>query len=115
MICDGTVYDRAKALEQLGGDESLFAEISAVFIGECEGYCSAVESVLAEGDVTAVQREAHTVKSVLASFACEAGRELAARLEQLAASGRLDGADAMAAELAAAMRRLKTVLEKDMP
>lgn len=110
---DGAVYDRGKALEQLGGDEALFGDVSAVFIAECESYCTALEAVLADGDVAMLRLEAHTVKSVLASFACEAGRELAQRLEHLAASGSIEGADSMTSDLVAAMRRLAVALKKE--
>jgi hypothetical protein len=47
---------------------------------------------------------------VLASFACEGGRELAWRLEEQAASGSLDGAPERVAELVAVVRQLMAEL-----
>lgn len=115
MTCgDDPVYDRSRAIQQLDGDEALFGEIAAVFRAECEGYCRALETALASGNVVDLRREAHTVKSVLASFACEAGRELARRLELLTAEGSLDGAAGITAELVWAMRRLAGVLETEI-
>jgi HPt (histidine-containing phosphotransfer) domain-containing protein len=105
-----TVYDRAQALERLAGDAALFAEMAGMFVAESETYCRALESALASGDAACLRREAHTVKSLLATFSYEAGRELALRLEHLASSGSLDGAAALTAEVVAAVRRLGVAL-----
>ena len=61
-------------------------------------------------DMAALRREAHTVKSMLATFSYEAGRLLALRLEELAASGNFDGAQALTDELVAAVKRLVAAL-----
>lgn len=108
------VYDRSLALAQLDGDESLFAAIAAVFVAECAGYCAALEAALAAGDPVALRREAHTTKSMLASFAFEPGRALALRLEEVAATGRLDGAAELTAELGDAMWRLAAALRSEL-
>jgi histidine phosphotransfer protein HptB len=107
------LYNHAEAVERLGGDEALFASVASLFVAESEGYCCALEAAMASADVVAVRREAHTVKSMLATFSYEAGRELAQRLEHLAAAGSLEGADGLTAEVVAAVRRLVAVLPKD--
>jgi len=107
------LYNYAEALERLGGDEALFVDVAMLFVAESEGYCSALEGALASGDVAAVRREAHTVKSMLATFSCESGRELAQRLEHLAAAGSLEGADRLTADVVDSVRRLVAVLPKD--
>ena len=108
---DDPVYDRSLAISQLAGDETLFSAIAAVFVAECEGYCAALEAALASANSVDLRREAHTAKSMLASFSCESGRVLAQRLENLAASGSLDGASEMTAAVIAVMRRLASALE----
>ena len=85
-------YNRADALERLGGDESIFAEVASLFVAESDNYCQALEDALGSGDAGVLRREAHTVKSMLATFSYESGRALAERLEHLAASGSLEGA-----------------------
>lgn len=110
---DESLYDRTMAINQLAGDEALFAAIAGVFVAECGGYCAALEAALASGNLADLRREAHTVKSMLASFACEGGRELAQQLENLAASGILDGAREMTAELVLVMKRLAGALEQE--
>ena len=107
------VYDRSLAIDQLAGDEPLFSAIAAVFVAECDSYCAALEAALASGNLVDLRREAHSAKSTLASFGCESGRTLAQRLENLAASGLLDGVPKMTAELVAVMRRLASALETD--
>ena len=107
------LYDYAEALERLGGDEALFANVASLFIAESAGYCGALEAALASADVAAVRREAHTVKSMLATFSYETGRELALRLEYLAASGSLEGADRLTADVVDAVRQLVAALSKD--
>lgn len=110
---DESLYDKARAIEQLAGDEALFAAIAGVFVAECGGYCTALEAALASGSLADLRREAHTVKSTLASFACEGGRVIAQRLESLAASGSLIGAPEMTAELTSVMKRLAGALEQE--
>ena len=106
-------YNRAEALERLGGDADLFAEVASLFVDESAGYCSALEVALAAADAAVLRREAHTVKSMLATFSCETGRELAMRLEHLAATGNLDGADSLTAEVVVAVKRLAEALVKE--
>lgn len=107
------IYDRRDALERLGGDEELFANAATLFAAESENYCRALTDAVASGDATAVRREAHTVKSMLATFSHEAGRQLAQRLESSAASGMLEGAQALADELCRSVRSLAAALTED--
>jgi HPt (histidine-containing phosphotransfer) domain-containing protein len=106
------IYDKAEVLVRLGGDESLFSELTQLFVTESTAYCHALEGVLLSADAARVQREAHSVKSVLATFSYEEGREIAMRLEHLAASGRLGGADRLTAQVLSAVRRLAAVFAK---
>ena len=105
------VFDRAVALERLGGDEELLASVAGLFVEEAAIYRQALVNALESGDAAVLQREAHSVKSVLATFAFEAGRESAMQLEQLAASGDLDSADALTAEVIAALGALSEALK----
>ena len=105
------VFDRAKALHSLGGDAELLANVASLFLDEAVSYRQALVAALAAGDAATLQREAHTVKSVLATFAFEAGRERALYLEQLAASGDLAGAETATAEVIAALQTLSDALK----
>ena len=107
------VFDKAEALVRLGGDESLFNELTQLFVTESAGYCSALEAALSSADAAALRREAHSVKSMLATFSYEEGRVLAMQLEYLAAAGSLDGADRLTAQVIDAIRRLAAVFVKN--
>ena len=107
------LYNRAEALERLGGDEEIFAEVANLFVAESANYCSALEAALVAADVEVLRREAHTVKSMLATFSYESGRELAMQLEHLAAAGSLDGAEQLTSQVMEAVKRLADVLQKE--
>lgn len=111
MPADETrIYDRAEAVARLDGDVSLFAEMADMFIAECDAYCRGLETAMAARDAVTLRREAHTLKSVLATFSCETGRALAQKLEHLAAGGGLDGAEALSGEVVAVARALAATL-----
>jgi len=109
-----TLYNRAEALERLDGDEDLFGNLAELFVAESTGYCDALEAALAAADAGVLRREAHTVKSMLATFSYEAGREVAMQLERLAADGSLDGAEDLTAQVVGAIKELADELAKDL-
>ncbi len=110
------LYDRGEAVLRFDGDASLFAEMAALYVAESDAYGAALAAALAAakaGGATsaqALQREAHTMKSVFATFSCESGRLLALRLEQTAAAGRLEDVEALTEEVAAALAALAQAL-----
>lgn len=108
------LYNRAEALERLDGDEELFGSLAELFVAESDGYCRALAAALAVADAAALRREAHTTKSILATFSYEAGRELAMQLERLAAGGNLEGTEALTAQVIAAIKRLADELDKEL-
>jgi len=103
-------YDRNEAIARLGGDEALYVSVAGVFVASSADYCAALEAALRDADAAALRREAHTVKSMCATFSCEAGRVLAQRLEELAAAGDLAGAPVLTGEVVAAVRGLAVAL-----
>jgi HPt (histidine-containing phosphotransfer) domain-containing protein len=107
------VFDRAEAIARLDGNEELFAEMARMFLVEHAAYAAALKDALASRDAASLRREAHTAKSLLATFSCNAGRDLALRLELLAASGNIEGAAALTAEVVASMERLAAALRTD--
>lgn len=110
MTATELFFDRAAAIAMLDGDEPLFAEMVEVFLAECPVYCQGLETAQAAGDAETLQREAHTVKSVLAAFGCESGRALAERLEQQAAAGDATGTGPLTAEVIAVVGKLAAAL-----
>ena len=108
-----TIYNREDALARLDGDEALFDEMAAMFVAENESYCLSLSQALSSGDVALLRREAHTVKSLFATFSYEKGRALALGLEQLAAAGQLAGAPELTAGVLGEMKSLKAAFERE--
>jgi len=85
------VLDRASILERLGGDEEIYSMMVDMFLSDVDSNCSALASAFASGDATVVQREAHTIKGLLATFSDDQGAAEALELEKKAKLGELDG------------------------
>lgn len=109
-MSDALQLDKATILDRLGGDEELFAEMANMYIAESEAYCQALADAFAAQAAERVQREAHTIKGLLATFADEAGTELALSLEHQARSGDLAGLEEKVGAVQARVRQLAAVL-----
>jgi len=107
------LYKRAEAVARLGGDEALFGSVAKLFIANSDEYCVALEAAMRAANAVVLRREAHTVKSMLATFSCTTGTALAQRLEDLAATGNLDGAPALTDEVVVAVKRLVEALASE--
>ncbi|WP_200384187.1 PAS domain-containing hybrid sensor histidine kinase/response regulator [Rhodocyclus tenuis] len=101
---------RANVIAQLGGDAELFAQVVAAFAAGLPATLAALRAALLSGDRQLLRREAHSAKSVLATFADSEGAQLAQELETWAAgsSGADDQEEAVARTeaLQAALTRL---------
>lgn len=94
--------DVGAALEAMGGDAELFAEVAQVLADEAPRQLSRLEAALAAGDLATAFREAHTLKGSLGSFAALTAQAAAAALEAAARDGRRDDCRALYDRLAAA-------------
>lgn len=81
------VLDKVPILERLGGDEEIFAMMIDMFVQDVDNNCESLAAALASGDATVVQREAHTIKGLLATFSDDAGAADASAIEQQAKDG----------------------------
>jgi HPt (histidine-containing phosphotransfer) domain-containing protein len=104
------VYNRAETLARLGGDAVFFRTLADMFTAGSAGYCLALEQAMAAADAPTLQREAHTLKGLLATFSDDAGAALARRLEDLAKAGDLADAGELTARLVVAVKRLADAL-----
>lgn len=80
---------RTQAIAQLGGDAALFAEVAAAYLASLPAQLASLRAAQASGDRQRLRREAHSAKSVLATFADADGERIAQSLESWAA--RSDG------------------------
>ncbi|MDQ5879951.1 MAG: hypothetical protein QG638_2688, partial [Pseudomonadota bacterium] len=108
-------YDRAEVIERMGGDIELFQAVAAMFVEDSAGYRAALTAAVDACDVETLQREAHTVKGLLATFSCEASAMLARDIEYLARDGAFDDAAARVPQLLTAIEDLAAALACEAP
>jgi len=103
------VLDKAAILDRLGGDEDILAMMVDLFLQDVDNNCNALLAAVG-GEQSELQREAHTIKALLATFSDDAGAELAHVLECRAKTGQLDGASDLAGELLTRVAEVAEVL-----
>ena len=109
-MAESFVLNRALILDRLGGDEEIFAMMVDMFLQDHESNCTALADALAAGDAAVLQREAHTVKGLLATFSDDAGAQQALAVEQRAKAGDLSDLAAAVGDLQARLRLVAAVL-----
>jgi CheY-like chemotaxis protein/HPt (histidine-containing phosphotransfer) domain-containing protein len=102
--------DLARALDRLGGNAALLAELAGLFLEERPKRMAALEAAIQRGDARQTAQVAHTLKSSLAILGSATGSALAAELERLGRERRLDGGPAVLASLATEVDRLAILL-----
>ena len=105
------VLDRRSILDRLAGDEEIFAVMVDMYLQDLDNCCDQLTSPLQAGDAVTLQREAHTVKGMLASFSDDAGAQAAYQVEQQAKRGELAGLAEPIAALQARLREVGAVLQ----
>jgi HPt (histidine-containing phosphotransfer) domain-containing protein len=91
------VLDRASILDRLGGDEEIYTMMVDMFLQDVDNNCDTLMAAFEAGDASVLQREAHTVKGLLATFSDDAGAAAAMQVEHQVRQGLLAGqADAVA-------------------
>lgn len=102
------VLDKALILERLGGDEEIYVVMADMFLHDVESYCEQLAAAQVAGKADVLQREAHTIKGLLATFADEVGSDMAQALEQKAKLGQVA---TLAPAVAALQQRVRLVAE----
>ena len=104
------VLDRASILDRLGGDEEIYTMMVDMYLDDVEGNCASIAAAFAGGDIKALQREAHTIKGLLATFSDDAGAAEALLVEKSAQAGELASLADAVSDLQARLREVATVL-----
>jgi len=102
--------DRADALERLGGDEELFAEVAGLFLAEAPRLLDEIRIAIQSGDVETVHRVAHGLKGAAGYVGGKPTAEAAQELESAAAAGVLTDSPRVFEKLSSEVRRLSAVL-----
>lgn len=107
--------DKATIMGRLGGDEDIFAALADSYLQDIEVYCAQLRSAQAAGDAPLLQREAHTVKGLLATFADHEGSALALEVECRARAGNCAGLEDRIGEVIARLRAVAEALRSEFP
>lgn len=107
-MIDVFVLDRDLILDRLGGDEEIFSMMIDLYLQDVENTALSLATALANGEVVALMREAHTIKGLLATFSDDAGAAEAFGIEQQAKIGRISS---LQPAVAALQRRLFEVAD----
>jgi two-component system sensor histidine kinase/response regulator len=99
-------FDLAGALERVGGDAELLAEVAGIFVRECGRLVTAAREAVTEGDAEAIVRAAHTLKGSVGTFCAQGAFDAAKQLEMLARAGDLTHTPEAWAALEQAVERL---------
>ena len=84
------VLDKPSIMDRLGDDEEIFSMMVAMFLEDVDNNCASLQTAWQAADPALLQREAHTIKGLLATFSDTAGADLAFSLERQAKAGQLD-------------------------
>lgn len=82
--------DEAAALAALADDRKLLADLALMFCEDAPDFLEQLERAVAREDATEARRAAHSLKGLASTFFAEPTIEVAQRLENEAASGRLE-------------------------
>jgi signal transduction histidine kinase/CheY-like chemotaxis protein len=105
---EGGGLDEARALESVGGNVELLAEIAGLFLEEYAEQSAIIEVSLEAGDMDTARKAAHRVKGSLGSLGSDDGFEAAKALEFSAKDGDMQAA-------LAAWEKLRHVVAAAMP
>src|SRR3954452_14567936 len=86
------LVNREAALDRVGGDEELLAEIAQLFLEDYPRILIEIVTALNAGDAAALEHAAHSLKGSVSNFGAEPARLAAFELEKIGRSRDLSGA-----------------------
>jgi CheY-like chemotaxis protein/HPt (histidine-containing phosphotransfer) domain-containing protein len=109
---DLQVWDKSKLFERLMDDEDLVITIMEGFLSDIPKQILVLKSFLEAGDVSGVERQAHTIKGASANVSAEQVRAVAFEMEKAAKVQNLTAVGAYMKELEIQFDRLKDVIQE---
>ena len=104
------VFDRAALLERMMNDAELVQSVIEDFLRDTPRQIATLREYLDAGNVSGVERQAHTIKGTSATVSGETLRAVAFAMEQAAKAGNLDGVRALLPELDAQYDRVRQAM-----
>jgi HPt (histidine-containing phosphotransfer) domain-containing protein len=103
---NGGVWNVARTLEHLGGDETLLMEVLDIFLAEAPKHLDALRVAVTQGLAGTVETAAHTLKGELGYLGIPEISRMAAQLEDMGRSRNLAGAPPLLAQFEACVTPL---------
>jgi HPt (histidine-containing phosphotransfer) domain-containing protein len=97
------LVNRQEAMDRLGDDAELFAEICGLFCRDVPEMLNQLKSALVSGDNTLLIRSAHSIKSASSSIGAETLSSLARNIEEAGRTGNLPVVNSQLDDLASAI------------
>ena len=108
------IFDRAGLMARLMDDEDLARMVVEGFLEDIPKQIAALKGYLETGDVTGIERQAHTIRGVSANVGGERLREVAFEMEKAAKAGDLSAAGRHIPELEAQFNLLNQAMTKEL-
>ena len=105
-------WTRDIIMERMMEDEDLVNMILEEFLKDVPEQIRLMKSYLEARDITAVERQAHSIKGASANVGAETLRAVAFEMEKTAKAGDLDGVAARISELEAVFSQVRSAMEK---
>jgi len=103
-------WDYAAALERVGGDEPLLAELIAIFFEEYPQFATRLTQSLSQNDFTVLRATAHSLKGSLGYLGAAHGETLALAVEQASLASDSVRAGDLVAQLMAYIEALRQLM-----
>lgn len=93
------VMDVDDALQRLGQDEELLAEIAQIYLEDAPAMVQSIHDAASQADARALQRAAHSLKGLTATLSAQPVASASYHLEQMGATGNFTDAASAVAQL----------------
>ncbi|HEV7219992.1 MAG TPA: Hpt domain-containing protein [Terriglobales bacterium] len=103
-------WNKAEAIEWLGGDEELLRELVEVFIAESRKPLLKLRDAVFSSDADGVVRGAHSIKGELGCLGAIAAANTAQKLQTMGINNEMSGAPEMFRKLEREMQAIKLTL-----
>jgi PAS domain S-box-containing protein len=104
------IWDEAGLLDRLMGDEQLVEDVVGAYLADTQRQIQSLEASLDIGDLSGVERYAHSIKGASGNVGGERVRSVAAEIEAAGRTGNLSAALDRAADVRREFETLQTVL-----
>jgi CheY-like chemotaxis protein/HPt (histidine-containing phosphotransfer) domain-containing protein len=102
--------DRASLMDRVEGDRELLAEMIALFVDDVPRLMDTMRSALRQGDMTVLERSAHSLKGAASNLSANLTSAAASQLEKNAKNGDVEASKASLTSLEGPVERLLPLL-----